>query len=73
MRTVGHLGETQTAEFTHRHHHVFERRELEHQKVKLKHEANVFAASCRAGQVIGIGHFTAVNLNFAAVGLVKKA
>ena len=73
MRPLGHLGETEAAEFAHGHHDVFQRRELEHQKVKLKHETDVLTPGRRARQVVRVRHFTAVDLDLAAIRLVQQA
>ena len=54
MRARAHRGFVEAAELAHGHHHVFQRGELLHQKMKLKDEADVHRAGRRAFGVAAV-------------------
>ena len=68
-----HRGIRMAAVDQHRHHHVLQRGELQHQEVELKDEADVLPARSGAGEVVVVGHQPPVDLDFPAVGTVQQS
>lgn len=62
----------QPAQLAHRHHHVVERRELQHQEMKLEDETDVLAPGCRPGQIVAVRHRPATDLDPALVRLIEQ-
>ena len=71
-RSRDHLGLTQAPELAHGHHDIVERGEFQHEKVKLKNKADMFAPRRRAVEVAAIRHQLITNPDRAVIGLVEE-
>src|SRR5690349_17855738 len=72
LRTLRHLRGREAAEFAHRHHYVFQRAKFHHQKVELKHEADVLPASRGAVFVDAVRHQTTIDPDLALIGFIEE-
>lgn len=71
-RAGSHLRLTQAPELAHGHHDIVERGEFQHEKVKLKNKADMFAPRRRAIEVAAIRHQLITDPDRAVIGLVEE-